>query len=325
MTIIVAGGAGFIGSNFIFYQLEHYPNDKIVCIDNLTYASNFSTLLPIINNSNFVFYKENICDKTRINEIFEKEKPDMVVNFAAESHVDRSIKNPEIFLKTNIMGTFSLLEACKRYGVKRYHQISTDEVYGELPKDKVGMAFCENNPIHSNNPYSCTKAAADLLVLVYYRTFKIPITISRCSNNYGPYQHPEKLIPIAICNALMNKKIPIHGDGTDIRDWIYVEDHCVAIDYILRKGKIGEIYNIGSHNEKRNLDVVKSIIYLLKKDTDLIKFTENRPCQDCRYAVDYSKIQKELNWFPLYDFDYGIRKTVDWYIANEKWWHDLIK
>lgn len=324
MTIVVTGGAGFIGSNFIFYQLKHHKNDKIICIDKITYASDFSTIFPIIRNINFKFYKVDICNKEKIFDIFKLEKPDVVINFAAESHVDRSIKDPSQFLKTNVFGTYILLEACRNFNVARFHQVSTDEVYGDLPKEEIELTFDEKCPIHSNNPYSCTKAAADLLVLAYYRTYNLPISISRCTNNYGPYQNPEKLIPAVICNSIMNNKVYVHGDGTDVRDWIYVEDHCIAIDLIIRKGKVGEIYNVGSHNEKKNIDVVKDIINILNKDFDIIEYTKNRPGQDQRYAINSSKIQKQLKWSTKVGFEEGLKNTINWYIENKNWWYNFL-
>ena len=324
MTIIVTGGAGFIGSNFIFYQLEHHPEDRIVCLDKLTYAGNLSTLESVLEKETFRFVKADICDKDAVEKLFDEEKPDIVVNFAAESHVDRSIEDPNVFLETNILGTATLLNACRKYGIKRFHQVSTDEVYGDLPLDRPDLFFTEETPLHTSSPYSSSKAGADLLVLSYYRTFGIPVTISRCSNNYGPYHFPEKLIPLMIANALGDKPLPVYGKGENVRDWLYVEDHCKAIDLIIRKGRVGEVYNIGGHNERTNLEVVKTIIRILGKSEDLIKFVTDRPGHDMRYAIDPTKIRNELGWFPETSFDEGIKKTVDWYLANRKWWETII-
>ena len=259
MTIIVTGGAGFIGSNFIFYQLKHNPDDRIVCLDKLTYAGNLSTLASVMDDPNFRFIKADICDREAVNQLFEEEKPDIIVNFAAESHVDRSIEDPGVFLRTNILGTQVLMDACRKYGIGRYHQVSTDEVYGDLPLDRPDLFFTEETPIHTSSPYSASKASADLLVLAYHRTFGLPVTISRCSNNYGPYHFPEKLIPLMIANCLNDKPLPVYGKGENVRDWLYVEDHCKAIDLIIRKGRVGEVYNIGGHNEMKNIDIVKLI------------------------------------------------------------------
>lgn len=254
MKIIITGGAGFIGSNFIFYMLKQHPDYQIVCIDKLTYAGNLSTLKTVLSHPSFKFIKMDICDRTGVYGLFKKEQPDIVVNFAAESHVDRSIENPEIFLQTNIIGTGVLMDACRKYGNVRYHQVSTDEVYGDLPLQDVKMFFTESTPLHSSSPYSSSKAGADLLSMAYYRTYGLPVTISRCSNNYGPYHFPEKLIPLIIINALQNKQLPVYGDGLNVRDWLYVEDHCKAIDLIIHKGHLGEVYNVGGHNERSNID-----------------------------------------------------------------------
>ena len=324
MTIIVTGGAGFIGSNFIFYQLDHHPGDRIVCLDKLTYAGNLSTLKNVLENDNFCFIKADICDQEAVEKLFEEEKPDIIVNFAAESHVDRSIEDPNVFLETNILGTATLLNACRKYGIKRYHQVSTDEVYGDLPLDRPDLFFTEETPLHTSSPYSSSKAGADLLVLSYYRTFGVPVTISRCSNNYGPYHFPEKLIPLMIANALNDKPLPVYGKGENVRDWLFVEDHCKAIDLIIRKGRVGEVYNIGGHNERTNLEVVKTIIRILGKSEDLIKFVTDRPGHDMRYAIDPTKIKNELGWFPETSFDEGIKKTVDWYLSNREWWETII-
>lgn len=324
MKIIVTGGAGFIGGNFVHHMIKKYEDYKIICLDKLTYAGNMETLAPVMNNKNFKFVKGDIADRDFIYNLFETEKPDVIVNFAAESHVDRSIEDPEIFLKTNILGTGVLLDACKKYGIKRYHQVSTDEVYGDLPLDRTDLFFTENTPIHTSSPYSASKASADLLVQSYYRTFKIPVSISRCSNNYGPYHFPEKLIPLMISNALHDKELPVYGKGENVRDWLYVEDHCIAIDMIIHKGKIGEVYNIGGHNERTNLEVVKTIIKELGKSEDLIKYVTDRPGHDMRYAIDPTKIKEELGWEPTTLFDEGIKKTIKWYLDNKNWWMNIV-
>ena len=313
MTIIVTGGAGFIGSNFIFYMLKEHPEDRIVCVDKLTYAGNLSTLEPVMDNPNFRFCKIDICDREEIYKLFEEEHPDIVVNFAAESHVDRSIENPEVFLDTNIKGTAVMMDACRKYGIKRYHQVSTDEVYGELPLDDKNILFTEKTPLNPSSPYSASKASADMLVKSYYRTYSLPITISRCSNNYGPYQHLEKLIPLMISKAINNDNLPVYGNGLNVRDWLHVYDHCTAIDLIIHEGKIGEIYNIGGNNEKSNIDVVKIILKELGKSEKLIKYVNDRPGHDLRYAIDSTKIKTTLNWKPVYSFEKGILDTIKWY------------
>ena len=324
MTIIVTGGAGFIGGNFVHYMLNKYPEDRIVCIDKLTYAGNMSTLAGVMDNKNFKFYKTDICDRAAICEIFEAEKPDVVINFAAESHVDRSIENPEVFLQTNILGTQVLMDACRKYGIGRYHQVSTDEVYGDLPLDRPDLFFTEETPIHTSSPYSSSKAGADLLVLAYHRTYGLPVTISRCSNNYGPYHFPEKLIPLMIANALNDKALPVYGEGLNVRDWLYVEDHCKAIDLIVRKGRVGEVYNVGGHNEKRNIDIVKIILKELGKPESLITYVADRKGHDMRYAIDPTKISRELGWLPETKFEDGIKKTIAWYLENREWWENII-
>lgn len=324
MTIIVTGGAGFIGSNFMFYMIKKYPEYRIVCMDNLTYAGNLSTLKTIMDNPKFRFIKADICDCNAVNKIFEEEKPSIVVNFAAESHVDRSIENPGIFLETNIKGTAVLMDACRKYGIIRYHQVSTDEVYGDLPLDRPDLLFTEETPINTSSPYSSSKAAADLLVLAYHRTYGLPVSISRCSNNYGPYQFPEKLIPLMIVNALKHKSLPVYGEGLNIRDWLYVDDHCKAIDLIIHKGRIGEVYNIGGHNEMKNIDVVKLICDYLGKPYSLIEYIDDRKGHDMRYAIDPTKIHNELGWLPETKFSDGIIKTKDWYINNMEWWETII-
>ena len=324
MTIIVTGGAGFIGSNFVFYQLDKHPEDRIVCVDKLTYAGNLSTLAPVIDKPGFRFVKMDICDREGIYRLFEEEKPDIVVNFAAESHVDRSIENPEIFLQTNIIGTSVLMDACRKYGITRYHQVSTDEVYGDLPIDRPDLFFTEETPIHTSSPYSSSKASADLLVLAYHRTFGLPVSISRCSNNYGPYHFPEKLIPLMIINALHDKPLPVYGEGLNVRDWLYVEDHCKAIDLVMRKGRVGEVYNIGGHNEMKNIDIVKLICHELGKPESLITYVTDRKGHDLRYAIDPTKIHSELGWLPETMFQDGIKKTIRWYLDNQAWWQPII-
>lgn len=324
MTIIVTGGAGFIGSNFVYHILQKYKDYRVVCVDSLTYAGNMSTLEDAMKNPNFVFYKTDICDREAIYTIFEDEKPDVVVNFAAESHVDRSIENPEVFLKTNILGTQVLMDACRKYGIVRYHQVSTDEVYGDLPIDRPDLFFTEETPIHTSSPYSSSKAGADLLVLAYHRTYGLPVTISRCSNNYGPYHFPEKLIPLMIVNALHDKPLPVYGKGENVRDWLYVADHCKAIDLIIHKGRVGEVYNVGGHNEKTNIDIVKLICKKLGKPESLITYVADRKGHDMRYAIDPSKIHSELGWLPETKFDDGIDKTIEWYLANKEWWKTII-
>ena len=324
MKILVTGGAGFIGSNFIYYILDKYKDYKIICIDKLTYAGNLSTLSEAMKNQNFKYIKADICDIEKIDTVFKEEEPNIVVNFAAESHVDRSISNPEVFLETNIRGTSVLLECCKKYNVKRYHQISTDEVYGDLPLDRPDLSFTEKSPLRPSSPYSVSKTSADLLVLSYFRTYKLPVTISRCSNNYGPYHFPEKLIPLIIIKALKNEKLPIYGDGKNVRDWIYVKDHCTAIDLILHKGKIGEVYNVGGNSEKSNLEVVKTILNILGKSEKLIEFVPDRLGHDRRYAINDYKIESELGFKRDVTFEQGIEKTINWFLHNEKWWKECL-
>ena len=319
MKIIITGGAGFIGGNFVHYMLNKYPNDQFICLDLLTYAGNLATIEQVMDKDNFKFIKGDIADRKLVYEIFESENPDIIVNFAAESHVDRSIENPEVFLQTNVIGTSVLLDACRKYGITRYHQVSTDEVYGDLPLDRPDLFFTEETPIHTSSPYSASKASADLLVQAYHRTFDVPITISRCSNNYGPYHYPEKLIPLMIKNALEEKSLPVYGKGENVRDWLYVEDHCVAIDLIIRNGKVGEVYNIGGHNEKTNLEVVKIILKELNKPESLITYVADRLGHDLRYAIDPTKMQQQLNWQPTTTFEEGIKKTIKWYLENQKW------
>ncbi|MBP5153531.1 MAG: dTDP-glucose 4,6-dehydratase [Lachnospiraceae bacterium] len=324
MTILVTGGAGFIGSNFIFYEREKHPEDRIVCVDKLTYAGNLSTLAPVMDDPMFRFVKADICDRKAIFALFEEERPDIVVNFAAESHVDRSIEDPGVFLETNIMGTAVMMDASRKYGVTRYHQVSTDEVYGDLPLDRPDLFFTETTPLHTSSPYSSSKAGADLLVMAYHRTFGLPVTVSRCSNNYGPYQFPEKLIPLMIANALNDKPLPVYGKGENVRDWLYVEDHCKAIDLIIREGRVGEVYNIGGHNEMANIDIVKLICRLLGKPESLITFVTDRKGHDMRYAIDPAKIHAELGWLPETMFAEGIRRTIVWYLEHREWWETIV-
>lgn len=324
MTIIVTGGAGFIGANFVYLELKEHPEDRIVCIDKLTYAGNLETLKEAMEYPNFRFEKMDICDRDAVFALFEEEKPDIVVNFAAESHVDRSIEDPGIFLKTNIIGTQVLMDASRAVGVKRYHQVSTDEVYGDLPLDRPDLFFTEETPLKTSSPYSSSKAGADLLVNAYHRTFGLPVTISRCSNNYGPYQFPEKLIPLMIANALADKPLPVYGEGLNVRDWLYVEDHCRAIDLIIRQGKAGEVYNIGGHNEMKNIDIVKIICAALDKPESLITHVTDRKGHDMRYAIDPAKIHAELGWLPETMFKDGIQKTIRWYLDHKEWWERII-
>lgn len=324
MKMIVTGGAGFIGSNFIFHMRKAHPEVKLICVDKLTYAGNLETLESVMDDPMFSFEKVDICDRESVYALFEREKPDVVVHFAAESHVDRSIENPGVFLETNVMGTSVLLDASRKYGVKRYHQVSTDEVYGDLPLDRPDLFFTEQTPLHTSSPYSASKASADLLCSAYQRTYGMPITISRCSNNYGPYQFPEKLIPLMIANALADKPLPVYGEGLNVRDWLYVEDHCRAIDLIVEKGKIGQVYNIGGHNEMRNIDIVKRILQLLGKPESLITHVGDRKGHDQRYAIDPAFIHGELGWLPETKFNDGIEKTVEWYLANKPWWEHII-
>lgn len=319
-TILITGGAGFIGSNFIKYMLNKYEDYKIINLDLLTYAGNLENLKDVEDNPNYEFIKGDIADRDLVNNLFEKYKFDYVINFAAESHVDRSIEDPGIFVKTNIMGTQALLDAAKKYGIEKYLQVSTDEVYGAL--GSTGM-FTEETPLAPNSPYSASKASADLLVRAYYKTFGLPVNITRCSNNYGPYQFPEKLIPLMIANALEDKDLPIYGDGLQVRDWLHVKDHCSAIDTVLHKGKIGEVYNIGGNNEKKNIEIVKLILEKLGKPESLIKYVKDRPGHDRRYAIDNTKITTELGWEPSYTFEQGMEETIKWYLDNRDWWEKI--
>ncbi|MBQ3422137.1 MAG: dTDP-glucose 4,6-dehydratase [Romboutsia sp.] len=324
MKFLVTGGAGFIGSNYLHYVTEKYPEDSFVCLDALTYAGNYNNIKDLESRDNFKFVHGDITDKELVDKLIEEEKFDIVINFAAESHVDNSIKNPSIFLTTNIIGTQVLMDACRKYGVKRYHQVSTDEVYGDLPLDRPDLLFTEDTPIHTSSPYSSSKAGADLLVMAYYRTFNLPVTISRCSNNYGPYQFPEKLIPVVISKALKDEKIPVYGTGENVRDWIHVHDHNVGVDMIVRNGKEGEVYNLGGHSEKTNLELVKLILKELGKSEDLIEFVADRKGHDLRYAIDSSKVEKELNWNRSYTFEDGIKETIDWYTSNTDWIDNIL-
>ena len=324
MKILVTGGAGFIGANFVFYMLDKHPEYDILCLDSLTYCGNIKTLEPVMDNPHFKFVKGDVTDRKLVFRLFEEEKFDVVVNFAAESHVDRSIEDPGVFLRTNILGTQTLMDASNEYGVARYHQVGTDEVYGDLPLDRPDLFFTEDMPLTASSPYSASKASADLLVMAYHRTYGLPVTISRCSNNYGPYQFPEKLIPLMIKNALADEKLPVYGTGENVRDWLYVKDHCKAIDMIIHDGKVGEVYNIGGHNEKSNLEVVRTILKQVGKSEDLITFVGDRKGHDLRYAIDPTKIHDELGWLPETRFDDGIRQTIDWYLDNRSWWEEII-
>lgn len=324
MKLLVTGGAGFIGGNFVHYMVEKYPEDEIINLDLLTYAGNLETLKTVEDKANYRFIRGDIADRSFIMNLFETEKFDIVINFAAESHVDRSIADPGIFVQTNVMGTVVLLDACRTYGVKRFHQVSTDEVYGDLPLDRPDLFFTEETPLHTSSPYSSSKASADLFVMAYYRTYGLPVTISRCSNNYGPYQFPEKLIPLMISRALADEKLPVYGKGENVRDWLHVLDHCIAIDLIVRKGKEGETYNIGGHNERTNLEVVKTILQALGKPESLIEYVADRPGHDRRYAIDPKKMETELGWKPIYTFDTGIVETMEWYLNNQEWWQHIL-
>ncbi len=323
MKRLITGGAGFIGSNFIYYLLDRHPEDQVVCMDALTYAGNLETLADAAKSPRFRFVKADIADRQSVYALFEAEKPDVVVNFAAESHVDRSIKDPEIFLRTNVLGTSVLLDACRIYGIQRFHQVSTDEVYGDLPLDRPDLFFTEDSPVRASSPYAASKASADLLVQAYHRTFGVPATISRCSNNYGPYQFPEKLIPLMVVNAFQDQPLPVYGKGENVRDWLYVEDHCSAIDEILLKGTAGELYNIGGHNERTNLEVVRTILHEVRKPEELIQFVQDRPGHDRRYAIDPAKMQKTFGWAPRTAFSDGIRKTIRWYLEHKTWWEHI--
>ena len=324
MKIIVTGGAGFIGANFVYYELREHPEDRIICYDALTYAGNLATLDAAQKNPQFSFVRGDIADRAAVYALFEREQPDIVVNFAAESHVDRSIENPEIFLQTNVIGTSVLLDACRKYGIKRYHQVSTDEVYGDLPLDRPDLLFTEETPLHASSPYSSSKASADLIVQAYARTYGVPVTISRCSNNYGAYQFPEKLIPLMMIRAMQGEKLPVYGDGLNVRDWLHVDDHCSAIDAIIRRGAEGEVYNVGGHNERSNIEVVRTILKALGKGEEQIAYVTDRKGHDRRYAIDPTKIGRALGWQPTTKFDDGIQATIAWYQAHEPWWADIL-
>lgn len=324
MKFLVTGGAGFIGSNYMHYVVDKYPEDYFVCLDALTYAGNYNNIKDLEGKDNYKFVHGDITDREFIDKLFKEEQFDIVINFAAESHVDNSIKNPGIFLTTNIIGTQVLMDASLKYNIKRYHQVSTDEVYGDLPLDRPDLLFTEDTPIHTSSPYSSSKAGADLLVGAYHRTFGLPTTISRCSNNYGPYQFPEKLIPVVISKALKNEKIPVYGNGSNVRDWIHVIDHNIGVDLIVRNGKVGEVYNLGGHSERSNLDVVKTILNQMGKSEDLITFVEDRKGHDLRYAIDSTKSEKELGWDRTYTFEKGIKETVDWYLNNTEWIDNIL-
>jgi dTDP-glucose 4,6-dehydratase len=324
MNILVTGGAGFIGANYVYHVLARHPEDRVVCLDALTYAGSLETLAEALENPRFRFVHGDICDREGLERLFSEERFDAVVNFAAESHVDRSILDPGLFLQTNVLGTAALLDACRKHGPVRFHQVSTDEVYGDLPLDRPDLFFTEETPLHASSPYSASKASADLLVLAYHRTFGLPVTISRCSNNYGPFHFPEKLIPLMISRALADQPLPVYGDGANVRDWLYVEDHCDAIDRILRDGRVGEVYNVGGHNERTNLEVVRTILRELEKPESLIAYVRDRPGHDRRYAIDPTKISSELGWEPRTRFDDGIRQTVRWYLEHREWWEHIL-
>lgn len=324
MKQLITGGAGFIGSNYIYHMLDRYPDYSLVCLDSLTYAGNLHTLAEAFKKPKFTFVKGDITDRDLVFQLFKSEKFDVVINFAAESHVDRSIEDPTVFIKTNILGTQILMDACRKYGTKRFHQVSTDEVYGDLPLNRPDLFFTEETPIHASSPYSASKAAADLLVQAYFRTYGLSATISRCSNNYGPYQYPEKLIPLMIANALADKELPVYGKGQNIRDWLYVGDHCDAIDRIIQGGTPGEVYNIGGHNEKTNMEVVLIILKELGKSEDLIKFVTDRLGHDMRYAIDARKIGRTLGWTPSVLFKDGISMTIKWYLDHKDWWETIL-
>lgn len=322
--VLVTGGAGFIGANFVKYMVDKYPTYEVFNLDALTYAGNLKTCQDVEEKPNYHFIQGDISDRAFIFDLFEKERFEMVVNFAAESHVDRSVIEPDIFLKTNVIGMQVLMDAARRFGVSRFHQVSTDEVYGDLPLDRPELLFTEQTPLQASSPYSASKASADLLVLAYYRTFGLPVTISRCSNNYGPYQFPEKLIPLMIAKALKGESLPIYGDGQNVRDWLHVEDHCRAIDLILHQGRIGEVYNIGGRNERTNLEVVQTILKLLNQSESSITYIKDRPGHDLRYAIDATKLERELGWVPMYTFETGMLRTVEWYLTHRAWWEALL-
>ena len=324
MTVLVTGGAGFIGANYTFYHLRQHPEDRVICLDELTYAGNPATLDPIRGDARFRFVKASICDREAVDRLFAEERPEVVINFAAESHVDRSIDAPDVFLRTNVLGVGVLMDACRAWGGVRFHQVGTDEVYGDLPLDRPELFFSETTPIHASSPYSASKAGADLLCLAYHRTYGLPVTISRCSNNYGPYQFPEKLIPLMINNCLAEKSLPVYGDGMQIRDWLYVEDHCAAICAVLEKGVLGEVYNIGGNNERANIEIVRLILENTGKSEDLIVHVKDRPGHDRRYAIDNAKITGTLGWSPKYTFQTGMAQTIEWYLHHREWMDKIV-
>lgn len=323
MTLLVTGGAGFIGSNFIFYWLKHHPEDQVVCLDKLTYAGNLATLVLVMDHPSFRFVRGDICDRAAVKRLFEEEQPQAVINFAAESHVDRSIQAPEVFLQTNVLGTQVLLDACCAHGGVRFHQVSTDEVYGDLPLDRPDLLFTEESPLRPSSPYSASKAGADLLVLAYCRTYGLPVTVSRCSNNYGPYQFPEKLIPRMIVRALAGKTLPVYGRGENVRDWLHVDDHCAALDTILQRGVAGEVYNIGGHSERTNLEIVGLICHRLEVPPEQVVHVADRKGHDKRYAIDSGKLSSQLGWQPQVSFDQGMDETINWYLDHRYWWEPL--
>ena len=323
MTLLVTGGAGFIGSNFIFYWLKHHPEDQVVCLDKLTYAGNLATLVPVMDHPNFRFVRGDICDRAAVNRLFEEEQPQAVINFAAESHVDRSIQAPEVFLQTNVLGTQVLLDACCAHGGVRFHQVSTDEVYGDLPLDRPDLLFTEESPLRPSSPYSASKAGSDLLTLAYCRTYSLPVTVSRCSNNYGPYQFPEKLIPRMIVRALAGKTLPVYGRGENVRDWLHVDDHCAALDAILQRGVAGEVYNIGGRSERTNLEIVGLICRRLEVSPEQVVHVADRKGHDKRYAIDSGKLASQLGWQPQVSFDQGMDETINWYLDHRYWWEPL--
>lgn len=323
MTLLVTGGAGFIGSNFIFYWLKHHPEDRVVCLDKLTYAGNLATLVPVMDHPNFRFVRGDICDRAAVKRLFEEEQPQEVINFAAESHVDRSIQAPEVFLHTNVLGTQVLLDACRSHGGVRFHQVSTDEVYGDLPLDRPDLLFTEESPLRPSSPYSASKAGADLLTLAYCRTYGLPVTVSRCSNNYGPYQFPEKLIPRMIVRALAGKTLPVYGRGENVRDWLHVDDHCAALDAILQRGVAGEVYNIGGRSERTNLEIVGLICRRLDVPPEQVVHVADRKGHDKRYAIDSGKLSSQLGWQPQVSFDQGMDETINWYLDHRYWWEPL--
>ncbi len=324
MKILVTGGAGFIGSNFIYYLLEHRPDTDVVCFDKLTYAGNVASLKPLEGEPRFRFYRGDIADAAAVEELFSRERPDVVVNFAAESHVDRSIDSPQVFLQTNVLGTGTLLDACRKYPVSRFHQVSTDEVYGDLPLGRRDLFFTEDSPLKPSSPYSASKASADVLCLSYLRTYGVPVTISRSSNNYGPRQFPEKLIPLAIARALNDRPVPVYGTGENVRDWLYVTDQCRALDLLLDQGEVGKVYNFGGGEERSNLEVIKGVLSALSVPDSLIEYVPDRKGHDLRYALSCARAEKELGWRPAVSFADGIERTVRWYLEHRDWWENIL-